>query len=236
MRPGPLLTIMLSLAAGTAFAQDADASADINEVVVTAARSNAFGETPGVFVTRRADNLLMTITVANDTRDPARRSDEMRQTLRGLIRGQRPPSIVLSVGPGRVGEFDEAAIDDVIGSGSRPDTSVAQLVVKTRVGPSDTVDDAVRRIRSYVQSSPKVGRAEITVSDRIDLSLVDLARSRPQIIAAIATDAKAVAAALGEGYGVEITGLEQPVDWRQSGPLEARLFIPYELSVGPIEQ
>lgn len=217
--------------------QAQDERVGIDEVVVTAMKrqGGSTDDVPGIFVTRRADNLLVEVTVVCDTRDAGQRLDELRQTLRNLIRGQRPPMVALGVGEGMVGVFDEAAIDDVITVGARPDTSVARLLVKTRIEPGDTVDSAVKRIRDYAARTPKVGRTEIVVDDGVQLSILGLAQYRSQIIAAVAADAKSVAGALGDDYRVTLMGLEQPVDFRQTGPLEARLFIPYEMTVGPRE-
>lgn len=227
------LTAALALAAAWPAAPQGNSSVD--EIVVTAAKRDdgEGGGVPGVFVARRADNLLMEIRIVCDTRDAGQRLNELRQTLRNLIRGQRPPSIALGVGEGMVGTFDEAAIDDVITGGGRPDTSAATLLVKTRIEPGDTVDDAVRRIRDYAERTAKVGRTEIIVDEEVQLSIVGLAQYRPQVLAAIAADARAVAAALGDDYGVTLEGLEAPVGYVQSGPLEARLFIPYSLEVQP---
>lgn len=221
------------LLAGAAGAQESG----VDEVVVTAARiarPDQGGEVPAVFVARRADNLVMKIEVVCDTRDPARRLEELRQTLRNLIRAQRPPTIALGVGEGRVGVFDERAINDVIETDAEEETSSATLVVKTQVGTADSVDAAVERIRAYVERTPKAGRTEVIVSDEIDITVVNPGQYRAQILAAIAADARSAAAALGQGYGVRLTGLEQAVQYRQSGPLEARLFIPYTLSVEPV--
>ena len=37
----------------------------------------------------------------------------------------------------------------------------------------------------------------------------------------------------GPAYGVEVTGLSRQVTWRQAGPLELMLYIPYQLSITP---
>ena len=37
----------------------------------------------------------------------------------------------------------------------------------------------------------------------------------------------------GPGYGVMLTGLERPVAWSRSGPLELALYIPYALTIEP---
>lgn len=80
---------------------------------------------------------------------------------------------------------------------------------------------------------PEVGRAQMDTLDDPTLSIVGPDSYRSQIIALVAEDAKRQAGVLGDGYGVELTGLNMPVQWARSGPGEVLLFIPYELKVVP---
>ena len=65
------------------------------------------------------------------------------------------------------------------------------------------------------------------------LSVVGPDKYREEIIRKVADDAQQQASVLGEGYAVELTGLNMPVQWTRSGPGEVLLFIPYELKVMP---
>jgi hypothetical protein len=53
------------------------------------------------------------------------------------------------------------------------------------------------------------------------------------VIEAIAVDARAVAAKVGDGYAVQIDGLNRPVEWSRSGLSEVLLYIPYKLTIVP---
>lgn len=53
------------------------------------------------------------------------------------------------------------------------------------------------------------------------------------ILGLMAEDARRTSATFGPGYSVEVTGIENRVTWRQSGPLDLGLFIPYKLSITP---
>ena len=65
------------------------------------------------------------------------------------------------------------------------------------------------------------------------LSVVAPDKYRGAIADIISADAKAMAARLGDGYAVEIEGLNRPVEWARSGLSEVLLYIPYKLVIVP---
>jgi len=210
----------------------------VGEVVVTAERRQqnlsrvpVAGQVPHVVLVRRADNLITTIRVVCDTRDPTRRVNELKATLRNMIRGQNG-EIELGVGQGVIGRFDETMLDKVIEpDNSAADTSQAVVVIKTHITPADSFDAATARITAYIDRTPKEGRSEILREQDWNLTLINPEQYRGAIITKVAADAHDAAATFGGGYGVRVEGLQQRVDWRQSGPLDLSLFIPYQLVV-----
>jgi hypothetical protein len=217
---------------GAALAQDGD------EIVVTAARyADSYDEVqvviPYIALTRRADNLVTRVTVVCDTREIGPREEELKQTLRDMIRkaAESGGTIALSVGDEVLEPFDETLIDKSIGPGGRPDSSQAIVVVKTMISPEDKYDDAVARIQAFAVATPKTGRTEILQEGRLDLTLIGPEKYRPDLIGLIAADARATAAQFGGSFAVAVEGLEKPIAWRRSGPLELGLYIPYTLAV-----
>lgn len=207
----------------------------VEEIVVTATKKDYDPtETPFVSLRRRADNLITTITVVCDTRDQSQRRNELKATLRNLIRAAAQDGRVeLGIGEEIVGGFDETMLDTVIQPDARADTSRATLVVKTSVTAQDTFDAATSRINTFVERTPKVGRTEILIDDDWNLTLVNPGQYRPEVVRLIARDAAQQAAAFGEGYGVEVQNLQLPLSWYQAGPLDLALYIPYRLTVRP---
>lgn len=65
------------------------------------------------------------------------------------------------------------------------------------------------------------------------LSVIGPDSFRTQIAASIAKDAQALAAQVGDNYGVEIEGLNMPVQWTQAGTSDVMLYIPYRLTIVP---
>jgi hypothetical protein len=229
--------IALALAAAAhappAAAQD---GGDVAEIVVTAERLTEYDptETPHVALIRRADNLIVEVSVLCDTRDLSQRRAELKTTLRSLIAAaEKDRSIELGLGGEVVGRFDDSMLDAVIRPAQRPDSSVATLVVKTSVGPTDTFDAATGRIKAFVERTPKAGRTEILLSGEWELTLLGPARYRPEVARLVAEDAARMAQLFGPAYGVEVEGLQLPVSWYQSGPLDLALYIPYRLTVRP---
>ena len=224
-----MVASLLMAAAVPAVAQDSGAS----EIVVTASLRNYDAtETPHVALRRRADNLITEVKVVCDTRDLSQRQEELKSTLRAMIKAAGPGSgIELGLGDEVVGRFDASMLDAVIRPDVKADTSYAVVVVKTRVLPADTFDSATARITAFIDKAPKVGRTEILRRSDWNLTLIGPERYRGDIIGLIAADARRSATAFGEGYGVSVEGLQLPISWYQSGPLELALYIPYRQRV-----
>jgi hypothetical protein len=223
------------LIAAPAAAQDAP----FDEIIVTGSRAIEWDpdDVPVIQLERRADNLIVAVRVVNDTRDAPGRRDEITRTLRAMARAAAGRAdIDLSVeDDGTLVPLTEDMVSTLtlgIDPG-RSDTSVASLVVKTPIRPDDTLDAASERIEAFVEAVAPVGRSIADVSGDWQLSVINPAQYRAPILAAIAADARATAAAFGEGYAVQVEGMSNRVTWRQAGPLDLALFIPYDMTVTP---
>lgn len=229
------LAVLVAAASTPALAQDA-----IEEIVVTGSRAIEWDpdDVPVIQVARRADNLIVVVRVVNDTRDAGSRRTELTQTLRAMARGAASRAdIDLSI------EDDGALVpltEDMVATLSlgvdsgRSDTSVATLIIKTPIRTDDTLDTATARIEAFVDDLNPVGRSIVDISGDWELSIINPAQYRPAILAAIAADARATSGIFGAGYAVQVEGMSNRVTWRQSGPLDLSLFIPYDMSVTPI--
>lgn len=224
------------VSAATMLAASPAVAQGVEEIVVTGARLSEYdaSSTPQVTLRKRADNLITIATVVCDTRDESPRKAELKATLRNLVRAAgQDQRIDLAVGDEVLGAFDESMLDAVIQKGSKVDTSTATLIIKTSVSAEDTFDSATGRIESFVGRAPKVGRTEVLLDDDWQLTLVNPGQYRPQVAKLIAEDARRMAALYGDGYGVEVQGLQLPVSWYQAGPLDLAIYIPYRLNVRP---
>ena len=206
----------------------------VAEIVVTGSRLQDYvpTETPAIVLKKRADNIITSIEVVCDTRDPVQRRAELTATLKALVGRAAEAGIELAVEDDDVvRKFNPTDFDGIIRTASKADTSTATLTLKTRVLPTDTFDSVTGRVEAFVKKTPKSGRTEILMSDDWDLTLVGPGQYRSDIISLVAADANKTAAAFGAGYSANIEGLTLPVTWYQSGPLELALYIPYQQTI-----
>lgn len=236
------LTIGLVACAAPVMAQQLD------EVVVTAQRRVSYAPNndnegsaaeaePYVQFFHRADNLIVSLVVDCDTRDRSDRLTELKATLKSVIASAKADgAIELGVTDSEAGvvlPLKAEALDALLNNGARPDTTTATIVVKTRLTASDTFDTATGRIDAFIKRIKTVGRAQAARNGDWELTLIAPRQYRPDVIAAIAKDANDAAKAFGPNYAVSLTGLERPIRWTRSGPLELALYIPYALTVEP---
>ena len=232
-------TLLIVGALALAMATPALAQTEVEEIVVTGSRMIEWDpdDVPVIQLARRADNLIVEVRVVNDTREAAGRRTEITQTLRSMARSAAArPDIDLSIeNDGVLVPFTEDMISTLmLGSdGMRSDTSVAVFVVTTPIRAEDTLDAASERIEEFVESVQQTGRSLADITGDWQLSIVDPPQYRPTILGLIAADARTTAATFGDGYAVQVEGMSNRVTWRQSGPLELSLFIPYDMTVTP---
>lgn len=233
MRPFPILTIMaILLLAGPAMAQEYRFSANAERGYV-----GRTDDLPNIQLKRRADNLVVSVRVVCDTRDAAQRRQEINETLRAMARAAgADAAIELSLdSSGNVIAFDESMVPNLsfFSDDGRPDTSAVTLVIKTPIAQTDTLQAASNRIRAFVTGAPRTGRSDLRIMDDWEPTVISPDQYRPVLLSAIAGDAATTAAAFGPDYRVEVGGLSRQVTWRQAGPLDLMLYIPYQLGVTP---
>lgn len=236
--------IALSLLAVAASATAAAAQDD--EIVVTGSRLSSYDNDflPVIYEKRRADFMIANVIVESDSRDYALRRDEVLKTLRAMAdRADKEAKIDLGLlrefetdddEVTYVEPFTRAIISQaVLTGGQRSDTTRATIVVKTPIAASDTIDTAKARIEAFTKSVPETGRAQLIDDDDPGLSIVNIGQYRAPLLKALAADNAAVRAIFGDDYRVSISGLEQPMRWRVTGPLELAIYFPYASSVAP---
>lgn len=236
-------TLGLALIATGAAAQD-----PVEEIVVTGSRIGGPSYAPSgypiapvavpvVRLERRADNLIVSVQVINDTRDAEARRSEITRSLTSMARAAAGRSdIDLSIlKDGSLVPFTESMVSTLtLGvDDDRDDTSVATLIVKTPIREGDTLDTASDRIETFVEGADMTGRSLAEISGSWQLSIVDPPQYREPVVRLIAEDARQTSAAFGDGYAVNVDGLENRVAWQQSGPLSLILYIPYQMTVTP---
>lgn len=207
----------------------------LEEVVVTGIYDSEH-EVPGVVYQRKADYLLMRVTISNDTRDEAKRSEEIYATIKSAIKtAEKNARIELSY-----------LQDDLVlpltltnhklglSKGERPDTSKVHLQIKTAIREKDKdAGTLIENLKDFVKKLPVEGRVEIISDDDITVSVVGPGKYRKEIVALIQQDVALVTQGLGEGYKVILEDVYLPVKYRTAGALHVGLYIPYRYTVVP---
>ena len=220
---------------GAAFAQDASE----DEVVVSGYRASARAATyaqlpiPAISTNRRADSVIVAVTVASDSRDAAERRSEIQRTLQDMATRARGGAVTLALQQDDVlRPFTVDLAMRLLAPSNRPDTSQVTVNVRTAVqGPDDTLDAARTRFQNFVRGITRSGRASVDITSDVGITLKDIPSYRGPLIQAITADAAQVAQSLGPGYRAELQGMENPVAWRKSGDLMLTLFINYQLRI-----
>jgi hypothetical protein len=214
------------------FAQD-----DYEEIVVTGTRLARYEDyqVPQIFMKRRADFAIISLEVRSDTRDFSQRREEIRSALRGLQARTRDGAVTMALVDDEVGivrDFTMAAAEELIRVDRRPDTSLITIRLRTPIRASDTLESINQRVESFVEQAPKPGRVEMETGET-QLTLVNPQQYRDPLLSQITADGRRITEMLGQGYAIELSGLERQVAWQRSGELELTLFLPYSLSVAP---
>lgn len=238
-----ILPLLLALSASAAVAQDfevAEEEVDFNSanIVVTGTKVRSDFEgysnsVPLVGYQRQADFLLQPIRITGDTRDAKQRVDEVYQTIEGFLRAANAQGFTLAYGEVVTTDVTSANLRDLpLTNAGRPDTSGITLYASTKLAEMN-VATAQSRLAALVKGFRPVGRALVEPGGSPSLSIVGPDRYRPQIADAVAKDAARMAGLFGEGYAVEVTGLEGTVQWQRRGTTDLFLYIPYRLTITP---
>jgi hypothetical protein len=189
---------------------------------------------PIITLRRTADFAVQEVKVAGDTRETVKRRDEIYAMVRGAIELASKYDVELATGEYVVEPLTTANYKNLpLSNDGRPDTDKAVFLVKTRLAPGVDAKTALDRIARFLKAVPTVGRAEMTEQGNLTLSVVSPDQYRPQIIGLIAADAEATAAKFGPGYGVEVRGLDRPVEWARASLTEVFLYLPSAYVVRP---
>ncbi|NML05016.1 TonB-dependent receptor [Sphingomonas sp. G-3-2-10] len=209
-----------------------------DEVVVTGSRRASGGfdaSRPVIGLRRAADFAILQVSIVGDTRDREVRRTEILQMVRSAIELAPKHQVELATGSVVVEPLTLANYRNLGFTGDgRPDTDRVTFRVKVKLGSGVDGVAARERIQRFLKAVPSVGRAEVQGDEgNLTLSIVGPDKFRGEILDIIAADAKAVTGRLGPDYGVELRGLDRPVEWTQVGLTDVFLYVPYTMVVSP---
>lgn len=193
---------------------------------------------PGVRLIRKGDSLLMAVKVINDSIEPNRRRQELRQTLANMLKAaEADKTIEVSVVDTEgyvalVNSVDQNV--DILGSGAQRGMSHIDIRLKTAI-PEESIDGQalVKHLRDFVKSTETVGRTVVNATGKVDISILNPEQYRAEVIKLITAEIKLITTELGTDYKVVLEDLEKPMDWRRVGIVDVELYIPYRFRIIP---
>jgi hypothetical protein len=187
---------------------------------------------PAVGLRRKADFAVVGVSIAGDTRDQAQRQGEIYDMIRAAIAAAPRAGVQLAYGERTLQALTLANYRELsLTNDGRPDSQRTSFLVKVPLSGTMDAQAAQSAITAFVKSVKPVGRALMTETEDLTLSVVAPDQYRGAVADAIAADARAMAARVGADYGVEIEGLSRPVEWARAGLSDVLLYVPYKLVV-----
>ena len=231
------LTILGTAIAATAIPTHAQQNMVQERVVIKSAPINV-NDLPGVRLIRKGDSLLLAVQLINDSIEPNRRRQELRQTLANMLKAaEADTTIELSVVDKEgyvalVNSVDQNI--DILGSNSQRGMSHIDIRLKIAI-PEGSIDGQalVKRLRGFVKSTQTVGRTVVNGTGMVKISILNPEQYRSQVIKLITAEIKLITGELGDDYKVVLEDLEKPLDWRRVGIVDVELYIPYHFRVIP---
>ena len=204
--------------------------AELEEIVVTAQMSGSYYDMPAVTLKKKADFLVQSIRLVNDSRSPELRKSEIIDTIRGLIESSKSvEGIALSYGDGfltPVNLNDDSL--QIIEDNKRVDTSYVNIFAKVALKDTRSAKKQISSLRKFISNAKLVGRTEIIPAGDIGLSIIGPEQYRYEILGKIASENRKIADSLGESCEFSLKGLQNRVEWERSGVDELTLYIGYE--------
>lgn len=201
---------------------------NVERIVVTGSRIDVFNS-PAVTIVKPADYLLQKVSLINDTRDEKKRTEELHETVRRIVKSANTKdNIEIAVGNEIIYPISLKNFQFDVFKGDRADTSVAYLYIKTPIKQGDKVETLINNLSSFIKKSKRIGRTEIEQRGELVLSIINPEKYRKELLELIAEDIKNTINIFGENYSVEIEGISQSLQWERASISELKLFLEYD--------
>jgi hypothetical protein len=248
-----LVAVATCAGVAPAVAQDSGASDGTAEIIVTGSlmrkRNNNEDQPRPVIppaaaqmLRRTADFAIQQVVIASDTVGEDGAKKEALAMVRKAIDLAGSSGVLVASGeivvePLTVTNYADLKILDGDEDDDDPDDKVdgqfVKFLVKVPLTPGVDAKTALAKIDQFIKKVPQVGRAEMKPYGDLTLSVVNPEQYRSAIIDLVAKDTAGTSAKFGAGYGVEVTGLDKPVQWKRAGLTEVQLFLPANSTIRP---
>jgi hypothetical protein len=223
-------SIALALLVGCGFAHAQ------NDVIISSPFEISSAKTttePPIVVKKRADFLLVAISLTNDTQEPEHRRDEVYTTLRSMISGVPKDSRIELFTETAALTADNYRISLTSVSG-RVYVSGASLYARIPLGESDDAGSRADTLNSFAKSIKGEGRTAVAVG-ALGLVVMNPEKYRYDVIQAIAVDVKKLREMFGDGFEIVVKGLDTRLQWQRSSVSEVEFYLPFKYEVFPVK-
>lgn len=235
-----MLKLPHTIIASLAFAITAlPAAAQMDEIVVTGTRISALNSdsAPGVTLEKQGNFFLLQVSLENDRRLATERTPEIMATMEKIVTAaESDPTITLSMidDNNMVRPLTRSGFEDGIRRGNRPDTSIANLQLKTAI-PANVTDSysLATKLTDFADELTGEGRTTVDYYDDVQLSIVNPQQYRSELIRTITSEIRQTTTALGEDYRVILDGMDGRMKWSRSGDVHLTFYLPYEFIILP---
>lgn len=211
---------------------------------------------PVIGLKRQADSAVRTIEITSDSREEGMRRREVEAMLLAAIDRAKASGMVLVTGqfelteltrenwrdqfPGLAGkpeadeeedEDDYDDEDDAPAAAYEDDGSTTTIRLKVKTRLEGSIGSAHDKINRFVKAVPATGRSEIKQMGGLALTIVNPAQYRDKIYTLIAAGAKHAQSFYGPEYGLDVSGLDGDIAWKQVSNTEVFLYLPYSFTV-----
>lgn len=185
---------------------------------------------------RTADFAVQQVVVVSDTVEEEEARKEVQAMTRKAIDLSAGSGVQLASGeivvePLNAGNYKDLKIEEI--DEDELSGEATKFLVKVPLAPGIDAKTALARIDKFIKAVPAVGRAEMKAYSELTLSVVDPEQYRGAIIDLVAKDTASTSGRFGAGYGVEVAGLDKPVQWKRASLTEVQLFLPSNSTVRP---
>ena len=196
--------------------------------VVIAVAYNA--SAPSVRLQVPADFVAMPIQIRNDSKDPAKRTDEIEKALRSLTdKVHQQPDLSMKQGVVSLSPREQSTLQGFSSYDSSGGSS-AQLYVLGAMKQDATAFAVTKRLYQVINAIP-LGDGTKVILGNTTLGLNDPEKYRDQILGSIAKSITDTKKALGTSGAVEVDGLENQICVMQLDERDVVLFINYRLRI-----
>lgn len=183
---------------------------------------------------RTADFAVQQVIVTGDTTIEEKRREEIYAMTRKAVELAGAAGVQVATGemliePLTLTNYKDLKPEDNDDDGGE----MVKFLVKVPLAPGIDAKAALARIEKFIKTIPPIGRAEMKPYSDLTLSVVNPEQYRGQIINLVAKDTSSTSGRFGADYGVDVTGLDRPVQWKQASMTEILLFLPTTATVRP---